>query len=90
MRDPSDYWFPAKTYGWGWGMPTAWPGRLVLVAFFGLVLAGVWLFPPSKSMSVFFIYNAVLCAALTGTCWLKGEPPHWRWGDKNQDKQPRR
>jgi len=24
---------------------------------------------------------AVLCALLIGVCWLKGEPPRWRWGN---------
>lgn len=32
---PSDprYWFPAKHYGWGWGLPIAWRGWLVFAAF---------------------------------------------------------
>ncbi|WP_269146578.1 hypothetical protein [Xanthomonas oryzae] len=29
MADKKDYWFPAKTYGWGWGLPTVWQGWLV-------------------------------------------------------------
>jgi hypothetical protein len=31
MPDPPRYWFPAKTYGWGWGLPSTWEGWLVLV-----------------------------------------------------------
>jgi hypothetical protein len=27
------------------------------------------------------LYVAVLCALLIGVCWLKGEPPRWRWGN---------
>jgi hypothetical protein len=29
---PSPYWFPAKSYGWGWGPPTCWQRWAVLVA----------------------------------------------------------
>lgn len=24
MDEFPHYWFPAKHYGWGWGLPTAW------------------------------------------------------------------
>ena len=27
------YWFPAKRYGWGWGLPGTWQGWLVVAAF---------------------------------------------------------
>ena len=29
MPDKKEYWFAAKTYGWGWGLPTVWQGWLV-------------------------------------------------------------
>ena len=80
MPDSGNYWFPAKRYGWGWGLPIAWQGWLVLAAFFVLVLLGIRWFPPRQSMPVFFLYIAVITALLTGVCWLKGEPPRWRWG----------
>lgn len=35
---PPKYWFPAKQYGWGWGLPNAWQGWAVLAGF-GLLLA---------------------------------------------------
>jgi hypothetical protein len=28
----SRYWFPAKRYGWGWGLPVTWQGWAVLAA----------------------------------------------------------
>jgi len=35
-------WFPAKRYGWGWGLPCAWQGWLVLAAYFlGMFLLSV-------------------------------------------------
>jgi hypothetical protein len=82
MRDRPPYWFPAKRYGWGWGMPTVWQGWAVLVAFFCLLLIGaVWLLP-SSGRAAFVLYAMLLCAILVAVCWIKGEPPSWRWGKK--------
>src|SRR6266702_3273794 len=30
MQSDGKYWFPAKRYGYGWGIPTTWQGWLVL------------------------------------------------------------
>jgi len=30
----------------------------------------------------FIIYVILLSVLLTFICWLKGEPPSWRWGKK--------
>ena len=45
------YWFPAKRYGWGWGLPTVWQGRLVFIAFFVLVALAVYAFPPARNLA---------------------------------------
>ena len=84
MPSKSRFWFPAKRYGWGWGLPVAWQGWLVLIAFFWLVAAGMLLFPPHQAPAVFFVFVIVLSALFTGICWLKGEPPRWRWGDDDR------
>jgi hypothetical protein len=81
MSDQRKYWFPAKRYGWGWGVPTSWQGWTVLVLFFALVLLGVFVLLPSRGPLVFLLYSAILCAVLILVCWAKGEPPRWRWGD---------
>ena len=81
MQSDGRYWFPAKRYGWGWGLPATWQGWLVMVVFVALVAAGAFLFPPNKMMAAFLLYVAVLSVALTGVCWLTGEPPRWRWGE---------
>ena len=75
------YWFPAKRYGWGWGLPVTWEGWLVLAAFVALTAMAAWLFLPSTAPGTFAACIAVLVALLTGVCWLTGEPPRWRWGD---------
>jgi hypothetical protein len=77
-----EYWFPAKRYGWGWGLPRTWQGWVVLAVFFALVGAGVFVFPVADHRVGFFIYNLVLVALLTAVCYAKGEPPRWRWGEK--------
>jgi len=42
------YWFPAKRYGYGWGLPATWQGWVVLRAFFALLLVGAFVLPPSR------------------------------------------
>ena len=73
----SNYWFPAKRYGWGWGLPSRWQGWAVLVVYLGLVLIATFRLPQPQYM----ISVAVLTALLIAVCWLKGEPPRWRWGN---------
>jgi hypothetical protein len=62
-------------------LPVVWQGWAILVAFGGLVGAGLFIFPLSTKMGSLLIYWALLTAALMAICWLKGEPPRWRWGD---------
>jgi hypothetical protein len=82
---PTDrkYWFLAKRYGWG--IPTAWQGWMVLAVFLALVVAGSILLRPVKQIGAYIAYVAVLCLLLTGVCWLTGEPPRWRWGDDDHE-----
>ena len=81
MQGDPQFWFPAKRYGWGWGIPISWQGWAVLAAFVALVIAGVLLLPPDKAPRPFIVYTAVLCVVLVAVGWLKGQPPRWRWGD---------
>jgi hypothetical protein len=85
MREEPRYWFPAKTYGWGWGLPTTWQGMLVMVAFVALVVFGAIRVLPRHGVFVFVAYTVLLGIALTFVCWWKGEPPRWRWGRERQD-----
>jgi hypothetical protein len=77
--DPK-YWFPAKRYGWGWGLPLTWQGWVVVAAFLGLLAADVFLIRLRERPVTFIVYVFVLVAVLTFVCWLKGEPSRWRWG----------
>ncbi|MBU6483445.1 MAG: hypothetical protein KGL70_02295 [Betaproteobacteria bacterium] len=82
MSEPKPYWFPAKRYGWGWGLPITWQGWFVLTVFLLLLLLGVFLFPPHRHAVAFIAYTGFVSAALVAICYVKGEPPGWRWGDK--------
>lgn len=74
------YWFPAKKYGWGWGPPCAWQGWVVLFCFIALLALSGILLLPGKHIILFFLGEGILITALIITCFLKGEPPRWRWG----------
>jgi uncharacterized membrane protein YhaH (DUF805 family) len=79
MNDPKPYWFPAKRYGWGWGPPATWQGWVVLVVWLGIIIsASPWL--ALKSTMLFFVFIILMSAVLISICYLKGEPPRWRWG----------
>ena len=77
---PPHYWFPAKRYGWGWGMPESWQGWVVLGAFAVLLALGIVVFPPKTNTLLFPLYVAALTVVLIGICYRKGEPLSWRWG----------
>jgi len=82
MSEPKQFWFPAKRYGWGWGLPITWQGWAVLVVLVLLLVAGVFWFPPAREKVSFMVYTVLLCAVFAVICYAKGEPPRWRWGDK--------
>ena len=82
MSDVRNYWFPAKRYGWGWGFPTTWQGTAVLVAFVLLLAAGGYALLPAHGPLAFVGYSTLLCAVLVAVCWVKGEPPRWRGGER--------
>jgi hypothetical protein len=77
---PSPYWFAAKRYGWGWGLPLRWQGWVVLAAFFLLMVVNAMVFTLPGHLLAFLIGTGLLCGALTVVCFWRGEPPAWRWG----------
>jgi len=73
------YWFPVRPArnGWGWGLPVAWQGWVVYLAFFALLIGG---------MIVISAYGIIPTLAFAG-CWggaftavviWKGEPQRMR------------
>jgi len=80
--EPRKYWFPAKRYGWGWGLPSTWQGWVVLLGYLALVLGGIPALKVTKGTLVYLAYVVLLTVALVVICWLTGERPRWRWGER--------
>lgn len=76
------YWFPAKRYGWGWGLPGTWQGWVVVAIYVALIAVAVAAFPPGIVPGRFAACIVALTVLLVAVCWATGEPPRWRWGDR--------
>ena len=75
---PEEAWFPAKRYGWGWGVPRRWQGWVVVAAFVASQVGAAALLPRHPGWFVAAV--VVNGAGLIAVCWWKGERPRWRWG----------
>lgn len=74
-------WFRAKRYGWGWGLPCAWQGWVVMMGFIVLIVAGAIVWGGEEAGLWYWIgYVMGLTAILIVVCAVKGEKPRWRWG----------
>jgi len=59
-----------------------WQGWVVIAVFAALVLVGAITVLSTYGSLIFIAYTVLLCLGLVAVCWLKGEPPSWRWGAK--------
>jgi len=82
MRQAPDkqYWFKAKRYGWGWGLPSSWQGWAFFIPWL-LIVAGATLKLMPQRPLAFAAMLLAMTLLLVGVCVIKGEPPGWRWGD---------
>jgi peptidoglycan/LPS O-acetylase OafA/YrhL len=82
--DDRPFWFPAKRYGWGWGLPVRWQGWAVLAGYFALVFGAIAYFEPRHVPPLrLLVYLTLLTAVLIAIVALKGERPlRWRWRRK--------
>jgi hypothetical protein len=79
------YWFPAKTYGWGWGPPTKWQGWVVLVVWGAALAEGLFLLRHAAYQLPYRLGYVLLMGVILGlVCYLTGEPPKWRWGERSE------
>ena len=76
----NEAWFPAKTHGYGWGLPARWQGWLVVLSCLAAFGVGVRFLLLAKHAGYFAAYVIGLALALTLVCWRTGEPARWRWG----------
>ena len=84
-NDTKEYWFPAKRYGWGWGIPQVWQGWVTGILYTCSILVVAYMFPPKQKTALFISLTVILTICLLLVCWIKGEPPRWRWGDDEKD-----
>jgi len=74
------YWFPSNRYGWGWGFPSAWEGWVTLIVYLGVLVTGAYFLMPGTEL-LFTLLIVGSSVVLVVVCWIKGEPPGWRWGE---------
>jgi hypothetical protein len=56
MATESGYWFRAKRYGWGWGLPAKWQGWLILAVYVALIIFGARVWPTFADRTGFPIW----------------------------------
>ncbi len=81
MSSGDRYWFPARRYGWGWGLPTAWQGWVVMLCCLGLIAVAARRLLPRHPLALQFVVLAIAGLLILVCCW-KGERPRWRWGER--------
>jgi hydrogenase/urease accessory protein HupE len=79
-REPR-YWFAAKRYGWGWGLPLTWEGWVVYLGWIALFLGGLAVLGLRHQTLPHFLFVIVMIVVLFGLCYWKGEPPGRRSSD---------
>ncbi|MCJ7543937.1 MAG: hypothetical protein MUP47_05130 [Phycisphaerae bacterium] len=84
---PKGIWFPAKRYGWGWGLPCAWQGWVVLGLWLAVLAGGILGIlvraPEGWAIPLCCLFLLLMAAVLMGLCAWRGEKPRWRWGDSD-------
>lgn len=80
------YWFHAKNFGWGWGMPAKKEGWLTYAGYVLFVVVFESWLANSRPESIFEAALGLLLptVALVWLCVLKGEPTKWRITKKSR------
>ena len=52
MSAETRYWFRAKRYGWGWGLPCSWQGWVFFLIWLGALLGAAIRLMPRASVSI--------------------------------------
>ena len=73
-------WFHAKRYGWGWGLPCAWQGWVVMAAFIANISLAAVIIHPASHPAAYYTDVILSVMVLIAIGFWKGEKPRWRWG----------
>lgn len=75
MNDQPTFWFAAKRYGYGWGLPARWQGWAVFAAYLAMLYGGISYFRSRHDVLSLLIYVTVLTVLLVAVIAIKGERP---------------
>jgi hypothetical protein len=73
-------WFAAKRYGYGAGLPIAWQGWAVLIAFLLSIGGAAWLFGTDDLRGLAIVVPATIALLIVTARTTRGGW-RWRWGD---------
>ena len=73
MSTENRYWFRAKRYGLGWGLPCSWQGWTFFIAWLTVLMLAVANLMPRRPV-MFTIVLTIMTVILVLVCYLKGEP----------------
>jgi hypothetical protein len=76
--DIARYWFRAKRYGLGWGLPLTWQGWVFLFSWMLILPLGIRFLTPDRS-PMRWAFVAAMVVLLVVICYWKGEPSGRRW-----------
>lgn len=76
----SRYWFRAKRYGLGWGLPLSWQGWTFFLTWLLILPLGLLVLTPG-SQPVRFAFIAAMVSLLLLVCYWKGDPAGRRWNN---------
>ena len=77
----SGYWFAPKRYGYGAGLPIAWQGWVLTIAYTGLIIgAALLLIPDNIAAFVASTLAATVVMLLIAARKTRGGW-RWRWGE---------
>lgn len=88
----TNYWFRAKKYGWGWGLPSNMRGWISFSLFFGIWIGALlWLVSSGSNtdqisgsnIAIFAVIFLADIAWFTYVSFRYGESPKWRWRNRH-------
>jgi hypothetical protein len=60
---------------------------VVFIVFIAVVSVLPMLINPNDNLPGFLVAITATAAIMIGICYVKGEPPKWRWGNVKENKE---